>query len=743
MPGTHSPISRHLFTLDGMVLTSGGARNLSKGQFTIVDSSKAGANGAVVITNFAGQPDNTVYEMRLGKSRIPSTRTTMNSKPYSSQLFKIKDVVSVKANFPRFTRQTFDDLIIGYDGISADTAIDIDENMTTVLDVVLSGEHIGFRTGQKDYVIKLHFGKEVGETNEDVIRKVAKRLRETTLLGDIPLTEFVKVSVVDSNNPALTGTAYLFSTLTLTDEGDSNALSRVQAQYPAYEVVRTERSGLVSIYTILHPTASTLANYTSTTAATYIRNCEDCTAGYTEITGGVAYSVTIEDDGADLTTTVDDLPGFVTGSVIRQGDRDGRGLYTIILDNELTAAEIATYVTTAGVKQTATIELLGTVADVCSDVDTVSVAWVAGDTCYAAAETYTIQLADNECGESRLAELQAAYPELTIVEAPSTQSSRTVTLTGTSGTANITVAGTAYLATFATDLATTAANFVALHGAAINTATGATVTSNGAVITFTDATAGFPTIAIANATSNLAGTLGTVTAVPTTGGCQRVYSTTVVTDVACEECSDIFVDQFVSEAPADYEFSSWVAVEPAPDASALMGIRLTGKPFIFYPTEATRDMVPFYETSTRISVSGGYVEEVNQSFGVINDGIVGQFSDVFNIKRLSRAQDRDNLGAHLMQWEDAARAYFDGEKRHKGNLYAQGILGEESVLKFSSQYVSYEISVHDSKYSQGVGRTSDMGISYIVWAELGRQAALETYINKLAARAGVSGTNPI
>lgn len=53
-------------------------------------------------------------------------------------------------------------------------------------------------------------------------------------------------------------------------------------------------------------------------------------------------------------------------------------------------------------------------------------------------------------GDNRLVELQAAYPDLTISVAtlPSVDSSRTVTLTGTSGTANISVAGTNYLVTF-------------------------------------------------------------------------------------------------------------------------------------------------------------------------------------------------------------------------------------------------------------------------------------------------------
>ena len=161
-----------------------------------------------------------------------------------------------------------------------------------------------------------------------------------------------------------------------------------------------------------------------------------------------------------------------------------------------------------------------------------------------------------------------------------------------------------------------------------------------------------------------------------------------------------------------------------------MGIKLTGKLFDMIPTEATRDSIPFYETSTRVKASGGYLVETAFSFDP-------NYNDIFAVKRLSRAQDRDNLGAHLMSLEEASKYYFDGEVRHKNNLFAKAFLGEESVLDFQKQYVQYSITIHDSKYSQGRGGRSDMGTTYSVWAELGRNVNLENYINKLASKAGL------
>lgn len=85
----------------------------------------------------------------------------------------------------------------------------------------------------------------------------------------------------------------------------------------------------------------------------------------------------------------------------------------------------------------------------------------------------------------------------------------TVTLTGTSGTANVTGAGgLTKLVTYGDSLTDTAADFVTSHSAAY-TAVGITVTSSGPDIIFTDAVpgTGFTNPAIANATGDLAGTV--------------------------------------------------------------------------------------------------------------------------------------------------------------------------------------------------------------------------------------------
>ena len=83
----------------------------------------------------------------------------------------------------------------------------------------------------------------------------------------------------------------------------------------------------------------------------------------------------------------------------------------------------------------------------------------------------------------------------------------TITLTGTSGTANIPIGGVNYLATFTSSLTTSAANFVTTHATALSTA-GVILTANGATLSFvsSDPSVLFTITDAVNATGDLAGT---------------------------------------------------------------------------------------------------------------------------------------------------------------------------------------------------------------------------------------------
>jgi hypothetical protein len=94
----------------------------------------------------------------------------------------------------------------------------------------------------------------------------------------------------------------------------------------------------------------------------------------------------------------------------------------------------------------------------------------------------------------------------TSIGASATQTEVRITLRGTSGTANVNINGTNYLATFNTDLPTTAADFVTTHAAAILADTGLAATNSGFIIVLEGEYAGFTKTPVTNVVGDLTGT---------------------------------------------------------------------------------------------------------------------------------------------------------------------------------------------------------------------------------------------
>jgi hypothetical protein len=368
-----------------------------------------------------------------------------------------------------------------------------------------------------------------------------------------------------------------------------------------------------------------------------------------------------------------------------------------------------------------------------SDAVPVETAWTSGDTCKASTETYSITLADDECGTNKLADLQAAYPDLTIAVSTvdSANSRKTVTLTGSSGTANIAVAGTNYLATFATSLTVTASNFVTTHGATL-LALGTTVTASAGVLTFTHATTGYPTLAITNATTNLAGTISSLTVVPANvvGGCMTTYQTTITTDVVCEECSPMLNGLFTSVAPIPFDQISWTKTVKTYSETALMGISFKAKAQVFAGNEYFRDDIPYIASSVRLRVTGGE-PEVSESFTVGRKNRMA-------VKLISRAQEPESFGGEFYDWEQRGNQHFLGRMRMEGNNYGNWVLGQESHLKATAQYVDYVLSVRTTRFAQSFTGEVVENFNYHILVEVGRHQDVEDVLNDLATKAGVA-----
>lgn len=741
---TAGALERDFFVLDGKTLTTGGSLNVTNGVLAIVsnDNKELTQNGRKVYSTFTGQSKDKSFDLLLGAFDKPVSQYTTN-KAYESQTFRIADIEDIRVEAPTRTGILVDDFIIGYNG-KPGTEITIGERTSTGIDITLCGDsmyNLGYKEGETTITLDLQYPYLDDNdvcidcangvvTMQELVEKAVAKFNATKLLGGVRVTDYVDALVVNSLNGALEDTVdYQNYNLTLFDNGDSTALARVQAQYPLYTVKRTDEvSGNQSVYTLLAPVGTTIANYT-TSLASRIKGCDTCPAGYTTIPAGFVYSIALEDDGASLVTTVDDLPGFVTGTAVKiGGSQAGVGTYTVVVTAELTDAQITTFRAISAPASTAVFDLAGEVQAVCSNATITSTAWVLGDICQATTKAYTITIADDECGGNILAELQEAYPALTIA-IDTANLSRTATLTGTSGTATITTGGLPYTATFNTNLTTTASDFITANKAAIELATGGTITSTGATIILVAPSATYPGFSIANATGTLAGTVA-----PAVGSgaqisslCQTTYRTNVTTDIHCEECSDEFRALFTAEAPKNYGLNVWETAEGEYDPAAKMGIRFRGKPFTMSGSEEYRDNMPFYATSTRISVAGGQATYIAENWES------SKFP--FKVKVLSIAADPEALGGYLYSREDQARYNLDGVERFEGNNYAKWLWGQESRLRGLGQYIQYTITIRLGAYYKLLPH-SPIKTNLNILVEVGRHLQVEALINAIGTAAG-------
>ena len=622
------------------VLKDGRSLNLSraKGQFGVVDMSSAPTkDGLKVVSSFEGLPKDNKFQLRLGKAPINVNRS-QSDKAWASKTFKISDIVGLDVDAPKVDGIATDEFIIGYNGFDADSALSFNNGDNEELDIELYGKAMGILGYEKASVnFKIYFeAPNTGAfTNQEIVENAIETFKDITLIGGVPVTDYLEITPVNSESPAtVTGTDFAFYNLVLEDDGDYTALAKVQSQYNDFKVERSDRSDTESTYTLITTPGATIADYEKFKASK-IKGCDACPAGYTEFEDGFVYNVLLEDDGADQTAAVEAIAADVTaGSAVKVAQLDGVGSYTVVVADELTEAEIAAFI---AANPTATVELSASdVSELCSPTALDTFSWVEGDSCTAIEETFTITLADDECGQNILAELQAAYPDLNI-----------------------------------------------------------TVDSSNA--------------------------------------CQTRYTTTVLSNIVCEECDAEFRDLFSAEAPEPYNLVEWEKAPKTYSATALMGIRIKAKEAILSGDEQFRDDLFFMATSTRVRVAGGYPTTVSESF---NAGL----NDRFAVKILSIGEEPENWGGDLREHEDISKRYFEGQgmSRHEGNNYGKFVLGEETNLDGTSPYVDYILTVQISSLAQSFSELKNETFYYHLYVQPGKHQDVEDVLNALASQAGVA-----
>lgn len=546
---SHTPQSILFVTNDGTVMNNGYSTKLTKGVLGLVDMGGEPTEKGLPVVSTISNEANRKFQMRLGIADTPISRNR-SDKSWDSRSFTLKDVVNVKVSAPSL-KQTVDEVWVGYDGINADTAIILKQGETAIVDVTIEGDGLGVlgypesKTSLKFYISAPLEGD---FTMQQIIEEAIEKFKKTKLFGDVPVTNFLDITPVNSEQPAtLTGTDFTLYDLTVPFEGISNNIALVKVQYPELDV-----------------------KFVS------------------EIGGQSKFTVAVEGDTAPANFVITDT--------------------TILYD--------------------------------CGEYDGVTnttrtFAWTEGETCTAVQRNISIQLADNDCGENRLSELQEFYPDLTIVAGTSTN-------------------------------------------------------------------------------------------------CQTVYTSSVMTDFVCEECSPILRDIFSVELPQPFEFTPWELTAEQYSATALMGIRLKGKQFIVAGDERYRDSLPMFHSFVKITASGGYPFAQYKNFGEFE----GE-KNYFNVKRISWGTRPSALGMDYYNEEEKTRVYYTRTQRFCDNDFGNAMLGNESLLKPLSQYIMYTVQVKRTYFAQSFSQTNTEHFFYNILAEVGKHAQVEAFVNRIATASGL------
>ncbi len=743
--GLNRAFDRPFMVMGGSVRTSGGSNLLAKGQLALVNNSITTRDGVGIVATTAGAPkDEKIFELRTGIKAIDVNRSRNNFSE-STKPFSLEEVVKLSVSAPKETEQRFDEVIVGYDGFDPSTSFKFKpEDSYFRLSLKIDGGALEYRGGATNCEM-VSVNIQVpncdpfdncetcdGCANYDctaIVDEAIEMLKRKQLTGGMTVDEVVEITPVYSCREDVALVPYQTYTLEVCDTGSDGAESLVASQYD-FDVKRVNRTGSNSTYQVILPVSAGAPDEYEQTLASVIKGCEDCPAGYDPAVGGYLYAFTIEDDGVDLKAKFSGLANYVTGSVLKSGNNNGVGYYTAILSTPMTEVQKAALLAGAVPNNTITISLLGNVSDMCANGTVTDIAWTAGEVCNATAHTYSIVLPDNKCGEDRLEELQLAYPLMTDLAISDSSTLEELEVTLNAGTAAdtslVNVGGVDYTLTFTTDFATTATNFVTANAATILAATGVTVSSTGAVLSFVGPIAVVEAITI---TGDVTGEEVTV-AVEDRRGCQTRYEGTVITNIVCDECDEVFLDSYKSEIPESYDLAQWTKVTTeVANTGCLCGIRFKAKPFLLVAEEALIDQVGFVETSSEIQVSAGYPEEIREGIGQIPKGTA-------KVTILDRRVNRTHLGGNLRDIENEGRSYFR-DLNYQHNYLGRILTGTTSNIENQlAQYAHYTLQVRHKSLTQGFASETAENINYDVYVELGKHKAVEDLLNNIAANAG-------
>lgn len=410
-----------IVTNNPALLRTGDSTKLAAGQIGIFDYDVKKDRVAVYPPNFAynkaiqiiqGTPE--IHANLLGAIANETTKT----KP-----IKGKKIISWTGKAAERGHNQV--VAIGYDGVDTSKTISAkcEENKTVW--IKLSGGPIDqiFHTEGRGYVRQFELfsgccddcADDCSNVNANAIADdLVNQINNDPILGlgtrtGNKLIVARKVLGSSAPTPDATCTEYLLS---VCDSGDDTSLGAVQTQVYAnapeldIQVTRKSRTGSISVYSLIQDSSAPAPDAFSNAGLTIISDCPECPAGYTLYNDSFVYKIRRADagDATALTTLNTDYGIAGSGETgVRLSYDYGTSSYVIVSAVELDAAN-----------DTDVFELVGETRNSCVITTPTEIDWVAGETLNRFNKTYKITLADNVCGENRLADLQAAYPDFTV-----------------------------------------------------------------------------------------------------------------------------------------------------------------------------------------------------------------------------------------------------------------------------------------------------------------------------------------
>lgn len=426
----HSPFDRYVVCPPNAKLADVDSCLLQEGQIGIYDIlGETTDNGMKAITDFRGLNKNeNRYVFRFGNNKKVMSRDA-NDKANSSDTFAINEIIDVYASAPQSKEIKVDEVIFGYNGIDDSTAIKARKGDRIPIHIKLSGRPFELRGYERGEVViddYIYFDQcpalmspcEDCDPCEAVdilpaIMETIKRIKSQPIVGGATVGDFIEINPIHSCDALVkepVSTDMNFYCISMCDTGDGYALALLQAAYPGLDIKKVDRRLSTSTYKVMKEGAKP-ADYIQKLSS-IMKGCEECPAGYTKVAGGVIYSISIEDDGTDVSTNIETIAGAVAGTALKADAQNGGcGMYTVVVAKKLTKEQVATFVEA---NPTAIVTYVATTKDMCNNPAITTIAWSACGSCKISKEAYEITLPDNECGGSAKEELQAAFQSLVI-----------------------------------------------------------------------------------------------------------------------------------------------------------------------------------------------------------------------------------------------------------------------------------------------------------------------------------------